>query len=283
MNIFAKAFEIAKSILNRKTTKAMLITPEQLDKVTDTLLPSRCKVMADFLNELCEKYGITDRIAFRMFTANCLQESGEFAHKEENMYYSASRLMIVWPSRFPTLASTEGYAKNPQALSNRTYGGRMGNTEPNDGYEFRGGAFIGITGRELYTKYAAYIGKPLEETANLVRTDDRYALDASCWFFAIYKKLIPVALTGNFKAVCSLINTGSTKKTAIGMDVRQKYFLKSLNSLYIFIQFSSVFQNIPFNITWIGKQRFVWVSAITTMQVFPSCTITPIVARTILY
>lgn len=226
MKWFSKAFEIAKSILNRKTTKAMLITPEQLDKVTDTLLASRCKVMADLLNELCPKYGITAGLPFQMFLSNVLQESGEFTHKEENMNYSASRLMIVWPSRFPTLASTQGFSKNPLALSNKVYGGRMGNTEPNDGYIFRGSAFIGITGREMYAKYAKYIGVDILEVSTRMRSDDRYALDASCWFFSIHKDLVSLSKKGDFKAVCKAINGG-----LIGYEVRLKYYQRCQQAL----------------------------------------------------
>lgn len=202
--------------------KAMqLITPEQLDAVTSTLSKERCAELSTLLNELCTKYGITEKLPFQMFLANLLQESGECSHKEENMNYSASRIVAVWPSRFDNVAAAAPYARNPVALANKVYGGRMGNTEPNDGWDYRGGAFIGITGKELYKKYADYIGKPILETAKLIRTDDRQSLDSSCWFFAKLKNLIAVANTGNFKAVCKGINGG-----LIGYDVRLKYYNK---------------------------------------------------------
>lgn len=205
-------------------TPMKLITPDQLDAVTFTLSKERCEFLADLLNELCTKYGITEELPFRMFLANLLQESGELTHREENMNYSASRIVAVWPSRFKSAAEALPYARNPVALANKVYANRMGNYKPNDGWDFRGGGPIGITGRELYTAYAKYIGKPLMETTKLVRTDDRQALDSACWFFAIYKKLIPVANKGNFKAVCSLINTGSANRPAIGQDIRDRYY-----------------------------------------------------------
>ena len=196
-----------------------LITYEQLQSITDTLNSERCRVMADLLNELCTKYGITDKLPFQMFLANCIQESGEFAHKEENMNYSASRIVAVWPSRFNDIAAAQPFARNPEALSNEVYGGRMGNNQIGDGFKFKGSGFIGITGRELYTKYATYINKSVNEAAELMRTTDRYALDSACWFFAILRKLIPIAKTGDFKTVCKKINGG-----LIGYSVREQYY-----------------------------------------------------------
>lgn len=223
--------ELGKKVGSLINETDMLITPEQLNTVTDTLKPDRCETMATLVNITCLTYGITETLPFQMFLANVLQESGEFSHRQENMNYSAARIVAVWPGRFPTIASAQTYARNPEALAEKVYGGRMGNNKPGDGAKYPGGGFIGITGKELYSKYATHIDKPVEETANLVRTTDQYALDSACWFYAIYKKLIPVANTGDFKKVCSLINTGSANKPAIGQDVRDKYYnrIKALN------------------------------------------------------
>lgn len=203
----------------------MLITPDQLQAITDTLSHDRCTHMVGLINELCVKYGIIEPLPFKMFLSNVLQESGEFSHKQENMNYSAARMVAVWPHRFALNPMPGGklnandYAHNSQKLSNAVYNGRMGNTDPNDGYTYRGGSFIGITGKELYSKYAKYIGKDITLAADLIHTDDHYALDASCWFFAVLKNLIPVARTGNFKEVCKRINGGLT-----GFDQRVKYY-----------------------------------------------------------
>jgi len=198
-----------------------LITPEQLKQIAPTLTVVRSKELSDLINELCHKYGIVEKLPFQMFLANIVQESGEFAHKEENMNYRAETIVKVWPSRFPTIGDALPYARNPQRLANKVYGGRMGNKEPNDGYQFKGAGFIGITGRELYTKYAKYIGKDVTLTSDLMRTQDRYALDSACWFFAVLKNLIPIANKNDFKAVCKGINGGY-----IGYAVREKYYNK---------------------------------------------------------
>lgn len=197
----------------------ILITPEQLRKVATTLSADRAKQMADLLNELCPKYGIDTKDEFHEFLANVVQESGEFAHKEENMNYRAERIVKVWPSRFKKISDAIPYAHNPQKLANFVYGGRMGNAGLNDGWIFKGGGFIGLTGREMYTKYAKYLSKDIPETALLVQTTDRYALDSALWFFCVHKKLTDEAERDEFVPIVKSINGG-----LIGLPTRQMYY-----------------------------------------------------------
>ena len=74
------------------------------------------------------------------FMAQMLHESGGLAIQFENLNYSAERLPKVWPMRFKPKGSLNpaDYANNPQKLANEVYGGRMGNTGPNDGFTYRG-------------------------------------------------------------------------------------------------------------------------------------------------
>ncbi|MGN7883621.1 chitinase [Ensifer sp. 22460] len=71
----------------------------------------------------------------------------------ENLSYSAERLTQVWPSRFPTIASAKPFARNPRKLANKVYGGRMGNTAPDDGWLYRGRGLPQITGKANYAKF----------------------------------------------------------------------------------------------------------------------------------
>lgn len=81
----------------------------------------------------------------------------------ENLNYtSAARIRAVWPGRFPTVASAQSYVRNPSALANKVYNGRMGNREgSNDGWTYRGRGQVHITGRDNYRKAAALTGVDL--------------------------------------------------------------------------------------------------------------------------
>ncbi len=87
---------------------------------------------------------------------------------EENLKYSAKRIMEVWPSRFKTLAAAQAVANSPQKLANKVYGGRLGNTGSNDGWLYRGRGYSQITGKENYAKFAKLLGLDLVNNPDLV-------------------------------------------------------------------------------------------------------------------
>ena len=204
----------------RKIFMNDIVKPEQLEKWTTNLSFERCKQMAALINAACLRYNVKDMDEFDEFLANCLQESAEFTHKTENMNYRAETLVKVWPSRFPTIESAAPFAHNPQKLANKVYGFRMGNTLPDDGWRFRGGGFIGLTGREVYTKYANYLKiKSVGEVADLVRSDDYYALDSAFWFFYELKGLRDESVKDDFIGIVKSINGGT-----IGLKDRRFYY-----------------------------------------------------------
>jgi putative chitinase len=68
-------------------------------------------------------------------------------------YSTPERLMAVWPSRFPTVASAQPYIHNAKGLANFVYNGRMGNrVGTDDGWNYRGRGKAHITGRDMYVK-----------------------------------------------------------------------------------------------------------------------------------
>ena len=91
------------------------------------------------------------------FLAQCCHETGGLQVLVENLNYSAERLMVVWPHRFPSLEVARLYAGNKQALAEKVYGFReeLGNTEPGDGWRFIGRGLLQLTGRANYTRVGA--------------------------------------------------------------------------------------------------------------------------------
>jgi putative chitinase len=215
---------VGRFAVEKSKPKTMLITAEKLDRVTDTLTYARCATLSSMLNDACDRYGVTNMDEFDEFLANLLQESGECSHKTENMNYKAATLISVWPNRF-NWNNAPQYARQPEKLANFVYGGRMGNNQPGDGWRFRGGGYIGLTGREVYSKYAAYIGKEIGITADLVRSNDYYALDSAFWFFYVMKGLKDESIRDEWIGIVRSINGGT-----IGLKDRNFYYerIKSL-------------------------------------------------------
>lgn len=105
------------------------------------------------LNEAARRGASLTLTAYALATAKH-ETGGTFGPVEENLNYtSTARIQKVWPSRFPTLASAEPYVRNPQKLANLVYGGRLGNTGPNDGWTYRGRGLAQITGKANYVKW----------------------------------------------------------------------------------------------------------------------------------
>src|SRR5687767_14886820 len=94
----------------------------------------------DALNPALAQFEITTPPRIAAFLAQVALESMEFSHLVENLNYSAKRLMVVWPRRFPTLAAASPYARNPERLANHVYAKRLGNGDATsgDGWRFRG-------------------------------------------------------------------------------------------------------------------------------------------------
>lgn len=185
---------------------------------------ARAADIAAQLNSICPLYQMDSPDVMHEFLANVLEESGEFSHCAENLNYSALRLMAVWKLRFPNIASTSGYVMNPQALAEKVYGGRLGNIHPGDGWQFRGSGYIQLTGRDNFVIFANWMEKAgqlksPEEWAGIIRTGGTAAMHSACWFFAIAKNLIPLAIADNMKEVIYRINGGYT-----GEPERMKYY-----------------------------------------------------------
>ena len=82
----------------------------------------------------------------------------------------------------------------------------MGNTQPGDGWMFRGRGLKQLTGRENYTKFGKSVKMSAEQAAEYVATE-KGAIESACWFWN-NKKLNAIADTGNIKKLTKVINGG---------------------------------------------------------------------------
>ena len=176
------------------------------------------------LNQVFVKYDIDTPKRQAAFIGQCSYESANFTNLQENLNYSAQRLMQVWPSRFPYIIAAEPYAHNPEKLANFVYAGRMGNLEDGDGYTYRGRGLIQITGREMYAKCGNALGIDLIDNPDLLLTPEYATLSAS-WFWNKHG-LNTLADAQEYGTMTRRINGGTT-----GLDDRIAKITKALQVL----------------------------------------------------
>lgn len=139
--------------------------------------------------EAFDKYFVYTPLRMAHVIAQVGHESGGFARLEENLNYrSADRLVAVFGSRNGLDRNTAfKMVGNPVQIANFVYGGEwgrrnLGNTQPNDGWFFRGGGLIQLTGRANYTKASKALGIAITELPDLVRKDEGIAAQAAMWW-----------------------------------------------------------------------------------------------------
>lgn len=109
----------------------------------------------------CEKQGVTDKrqIAYILATP-MIETGGSFEPITESLNYSTEALRSKFPNRI-SQADAQKYGRNSshpanqEMIGNIIYGGEwgrknLGNTQPGDGYKYRGRALVQTTGRRLY-------------------------------------------------------------------------------------------------------------------------------------
>jgi len=178
------------------------------------------------LNEAFQKYDISTPVRQAFFVGQCAHESNNFTKLEEGLNYSASRIMAVWPSRFPTLDAAAPYANNPEKLANKVYGGRadLGNKEDGDGFKFHGRGCIQLTGRDLYERCGEAIGADLINQPQLL-VEPHYAALSAAWFWN-KKGLNALADSKDYDTMTKRINGGLT-----GLDDRKAKIAKAISVL----------------------------------------------------
>jgi putative chitinase len=121
---------------------------------------SRLEQFVDPINEVMARYQITTPLRAAHFLGQVGHETGGLRWLEE-----------IWG---PTPAQ-------------RGYEGRrdLGNTQPGDGYRFRGRGLFHLTGRANYERFARAVGQPqILDNPNLVATP-YWAVQSAGWFWHI--------------------------------------------------------------------------------------------------
>lgn len=162
------------------------------------------------------------------FIAQIMHECGGLTIEFENLNYTASRLPEVWPTRFQPRGplDPDEYARNPEKLANKVYGGRMGNTEPGDGFKYRGRGLLQLTGKESYAEATKILQKTNPLAPDFVVSPDEvisanWCLEVAASEWAS-KGCNALADADDIKAITKRINGGQ-----IGLSERTKWVKKT--------------------------------------------------------
>ena len=138
------------------------------------------------IQRACLRFDINTVRRVAGFISQMAHESHLKEGREEDLNYSAKRLTEVWPNRFPTLATAQPYAGNPEKLANRVYAARMGNGPElsGDGWKFRGAGPMQLTGRSNWTGFADAMGMSIERALEYGRTLEGGVMSAA-WFWNV--------------------------------------------------------------------------------------------------
>jgi putative chitinase len=178
--------------------------------------------------ETAAKFNITNNLRLAHFLSQCGHESGGFKAVSENLNYSADGLKKIFPKYFPGNLA-ESYARNPEKIASKVYGGRMGNGDETtkEGFKFRGRGYIQLTGKANYTNFAKFIGEDTVANPDLVAT--KYPL-ASAAFFFDSNKLWAICDKGADDATVTAV-TKRVNGGVIGLIDRIKHFKEYYNLL----------------------------------------------------
>ena len=182
------------------------------------------RVLAE-IETAAPKYGITTNLRLAHFLAQCAHESGSFRAVSENLNYSASGLLKIFPGYFKTAQEAKLFANKPELIANRVYASRMGNgdTASGDGWRYRGRGYIQLTGKQNYTRFDATVEDNILENPDLVAT--KYPLSSAGFYFNNRQGLWAACDRGKSDAVITAVTKGVNGGTN-GLADRIAHFRK---------------------------------------------------------
>lgn len=193
------------------------------------IAPAAALYAEELVRQMAEAGIQANRRRSSMFLGQIHVESGGFERVVESLNYKASALKALFGRHRISLADcdrfgrTKDHPADQKALANILYGGefgrkQLGNTEPGDGWRFRGRGLKQLTGRDNYRSFSrAWLGDEslLADPDRVARPDG--AVASAVWFWTS-KQLNAEADRGTVESVTKIVNGG-----AIGLTERIKW------------------------------------------------------------
>ena len=162
-----------------------------------------------FFEKYCDKYEINTALRLAHFLAQINHESGDMKRLEENLNYSAKRLLEVFPKYFDSYEIALSYANKPKMIASRVYANRMGNGDEasGDGWRYRGKGIIQLTGKANYVAFDRFLNANGEIVSNpdLVAKNKEYAVLTAFFYWDSRKLNNLIDKDGNQYFVCKEI------------------------------------------------------------------------------
>jgi putative chitinase len=155
-----------------------------------------------------DRHGVTSTLEIAHIMGEFSEECGAGLELTENLNYSASGLLRVWPIHF-TGTMAYRYQHNPRMIADVAYGGRMGNARPpsDDGWNYRGKGLSQLTGKENYQRLATVTGLDVVANPDLLIQPET-ALECAVADFVRICGCLPYARRDDVNGVCFHLNGG---------------------------------------------------------------------------
>lgn len=217
-----------------------MITPQSIVRIA----PAAAKYSDELVKQM-KAAGIMDNVKrASMFLGQVHTESGGFRTVVESLNYSADAILKTFGRHRISEADAKKFGRidaevrkrtgwkladqpaHQNALANILYGGEwgrknLGNTQPGDGWRFRGRGIKQLTGRDNYRRFSrAWLGdESLLENPDRVDNPDG-AVASAIWFWRA-NGLNEIADRGSVDAVTKVVNGG-----ALGLSNRKSWTQK---------------------------------------------------------
>jgi putative chitinase len=141
--------------------------------------------------ESLKQSGIDSPKAHANVLATVKAESNFRVQSENLNYTSPDRIQAVFGKRrIPSIEFAQQFVRNPEALANHVYKTTDGNSEPGDGFKYRGRGFIQHTGKNQYAAISKFTGVDLLSNPDALNSPE-VAAKAIPWFLLNYKRMKP--------------------------------------------------------------------------------------------
>lgn len=182
-----------------------MITPMQLKAVFPACRNPGLWCRA--IGQVVAEFELDEPQRLAMWLAQCGYESSSFNTLREVLSYrTVEQLRKVFPCEFPTDDAAQRYVMNPNGLGNFLYANKLGNGDvaSGDGFRYRGGGLIQITGKANYAAAGKALGLDLVLRPAQIISEPTAVRTAG--YFWTLKDLNAAADAGDFDHTTRAIN-----------------------------------------------------------------------------